>query len=53
MTIRLVSLALLIAAWFVGAQFAGPRMLPIRRPSRVMMVDEARTGALALNLARR
>jgi len=50
MTIRLVSLALLIAAWYVGAQFAGPRMLPEPQAVAVMMVDEARSGALAFNL---
>jgi len=50
MTIRFVSLALLLAAWFVGAQFAGPRMLPDPQAVAVMMVEEARSGALAFNL---
>lgn len=50
MTIRLVSLALLITAWYVGAQFAGPRMLPEPQAVAAMMVEEARSGALAFNL---
>lgn len=50
MTIRLVSLALLIAAWYVGSQFAGERMLPEPQAVAVMMAEEARSGALAFNL---
>jgi NitT/TauT family transport system permease protein len=50
MAIRLVSLALLIAAWYVGAQFAGERMLPEPQAVGLMMVEEARSGALAFNL---
>ncbi len=50
MTVRLVSLALLIAAWAIGAQFAGPRMLPDPQAVALMLIDEARSGALAFNL---
>ena len=47
---RLVSLALLIAAWYVGAQLAGPRLLPDPQAVALAIVDEARSGALAFNL---
>jgi NitT/TauT family transport system permease protein len=50
MTIRIVSLALLIALWFAGSQLAGPRMLPDPQAVATMLVDEARSGALAFNL---
>ena len=50
MTVRLVSLALLIAAWFVGSQLAGQRMLPDPQAVALMMVEEARSGALWFNL---
>ncbi len=50
MTVRLVSLALLIAAWFVGSRIAGPRMLPDPQAVALMLIEEARSGALAFNL---
>jgi NitT/TauT family transport system permease protein len=49
-TARIVSLALLIAAWFVASQLAGQRMLPDPQAVALMLVDEARSGALAFNL---
>ncbi|MBX9776578.1 MAG: ABC transporter permease [Xanthobacteraceae bacterium] len=51
MAIRLVSFALLIAAWYAGAQFAGDaRVLPGPWAVALMMADEARSGTLAFNL---
>jgi len=47
---RLVSLALLIAAWYAGSRIAGARLLPDPQAVVLAMVDEARSGALALNL---
>jgi NitT/TauT family transport system permease protein len=47
---RLASLGLLIAAWYVGAQIAGPRMLPDPQAVLLAMWSEAESGALALNL---
>src|SRR5262249_62119183 len=47
---RLVSLALLIAAWYAGSQLAGARMLPEPQAVALAIVDEARSGALAFNL---
>ena len=47
---RLLSLGLLIAAWYVGSQFAGERLLPAPQVVALAMLDEARSGALALNL---
>jgi NitT/TauT family transport system permease protein len=48
--LRLVSLGLLIAAWYVGAQLAGPRLLPDPQAVALAILDEARSGALAFNL---
>jgi NitT/TauT family transport system permease protein len=48
--LRLLSLALMIAAWYAGAQLAGPRMLPDPEAVARMIVSEARSGALAFNL---
>jgi NitT/TauT family transport system permease protein len=48
--LRLVSLGLLIAAWYVGAHLAGPRLLPDPQAVALAMLDEARSGALAFNL---
>ena len=50
MAVRIVSLALLIAAWFVGSQLAGQRMLPDPQAVALMMIEEARSGALWFNL---
>ena len=47
---RLVSLGLLIAAWFVGARLAGPRLLPDPQTVALAIVNEARSGALVFNL---
>src|SRR5262249_42366818 len=46
----LISLALLIAAWYAGSQLAGPRLLPDPQAVALAIVDEARSGALAFNL---
>ena len=40
----------LIAAWFAGSQFAGPRLLPAPQAVALAIVDEARSGALVFNL---
>lgn len=50
MALRLVSLALMLAAWYLGSQLAGPRMLPDPQSVALMIVSEARSGALAFNL---
>ena len=47
---RLVSLVLLIAAWYAGSQLAGARLLPDPQAVATAIVDEARSGALAFNL---
>ncbi len=47
---RLISLGLLIAAWYAGSQLAGDRLLPNPQAVALAMVDEARSGALAFNL---
>jgi NitT/TauT family transport system permease protein len=47
---RLISLALMLVAWFVGAQLAGPRMLPDPYSVALMVISEAQSGALAFNL---
>jgi NitT/TauT family transport system permease protein len=48
--LRLVSLLLLIAAWFAGAHLAGERLLPEPQAVAQAIVAEARSGALAFNL---
>jgi len=50
LSVRLISLGLLIAAWYAGAQFAGGRLLPDPQTVALAMLDEARSGALAFNL---
>src|SRR5689334_6242841 len=47
---RLVSLALLLAAWYAGSQLAGARLLPDPQAVALAIIDEARSGALAFNL---
>jgi NitT/TauT family transport system permease protein len=47
---RLISLGLLIAAWYAGSQLAGERLLPGPQAVGQALVDEARSGALAFNL---
>jgi NitT/TauT family transport system permease protein len=48
---RFVSLALLIAAWYAGSRLAGARLLPDPQTVFMAIIAEARSGALALNLA--
>jgi NitT/TauT family transport system permease protein len=48
--LRLVSLALLIAAWWAGSQLAGARLLPEPQDVGLAIIAEARSGALAFNL---
>ena len=50
MAIRLLSFALMIAAWYVGSRLAGPRLFPDPQTVGVAIVNEARSGALAFNL---
>jgi len=47
---RLFSLAALIAAWYAGSRIAGARLLPDPQAVALAIIDEARSGALALNL---
>ena len=47
---RLISLVLLIAAWYAGSQLAGARLLPDPQAVALAIVEEARSGALAFNL---
>jgi NitT/TauT family transport system permease protein len=47
---RLLSFLVLIAVWHVGAQLAGPRLLPDPHAVALAIADEARSGALAFNL---
>jgi len=48
---RLISLALLVAAWYAGSQLAGARLLPDPQAVALAIIEEARSGALAFNLA--
>ncbi|HTP94011.1 MAG TPA: ABC transporter permease [Xanthobacteraceae bacterium] len=48
--LRLASIVLLLAVWFVGAHFAGERLLPGPQAVGLAIVNEARSGALAFNL---
>jgi NitT/TauT family transport system permease protein len=48
--LRLLSLVLMLIAWSIGAQLAGPRMLPDPQSVALLVVSEAQSGALALNL---
>ena len=50
MALRLLSLVLMLIAWSIGAQLAGPRMLPDPQSVALLVVSEAQSGALALNL---
>jgi NitT/TauT family transport system permease protein len=47
---RLFSLALLLAAWYLGAHLAGPRMLPDPQMVALAIMSEAGSGALFINL---
>ena len=50
MAARLVSLAALIAAWYVGAHIAGPRLFPDPQAVALAIISEANSGALFFNL---
>src|SRR5206468_9850585 len=50
LALRLVSLALLIAAWYAGSQLSGARLLPGPQAVGLALMAEARSGALAFNL---
>src|SRR3954465_7342024 len=41
----------MLAAWYVGAQLAGPRMLPDPQSVALLVMSEAQSGALAFNLS--
>jgi NitT/TauT family transport system permease protein len=47
---RLISLGLLIGAWYAGSQLAGERLLPGPGAVALALLDEAESGALAFNL---
>jgi NitT/TauT family transport system permease protein len=47
---RLFSLILLVAAWYVGSEIAGPRMLPGPQTVGFALWTEAQSGALAFHL---
>jgi NitT/TauT family transport system permease protein len=47
---RLFSLAVLITAWYAGSRIAGARLLPDPQAVALAILEEARSGALALNL---
>jgi NitT/TauT family transport system permease protein len=47
---RLISLALLIAAWYAGSRIGGPRLLPDPQTVALAIWHEAQSGALAFNL---
>jgi NitT/TauT family transport system permease protein len=49
--VRIFSLALLLAVWYAGSHLAGERLLPNPQAVAMAIVDEARSGALAYNLA--
>ena len=48
--LRLLSLGLLVAAWYAGSQIAGQRMLPGPQAVGLALWDEAQSGALAFHL---
>lgn len=50
LTLRLGSVALLLAAWFAASHLVGPRLLPAPHAVALAIVAEARSGALAFNL---
>jgi NitT/TauT family transport system permease protein len=49
--LRLISLSVLLLAWFIGSQVAGARLLPAPQSVALALIEEARSGALAFNLA--
>jgi NitT/TauT family transport system permease protein len=48
--LRIASLLLLLILWQIGSAFFGPRLLPTPLAVLTTMADEARSGALLLNL---
>lgn len=48
--LRIASLLLLLCLWQIGSAFFGPRLLPTPLAVLATMADEARSGALLLNL---
>ncbi len=50
MALRLLSLVLMLIAWSIGSQIAGPRMLPDPQSVALLVLSEAQSGALAFNL---
>jgi NitT/TauT family transport system permease protein len=49
--LRLLSIAILLGAWYAGSLVAGERMLPGPAAVLAAIAEEARSGALALHLA--
>jgi NitT/TauT family transport system permease protein len=47
---RLLSLLILVAAWYAGSEMAGQRMLPGPQTVALALWDEAQSGALWFNL---
>jgi len=50
LVLRLISIALLLAAWFVGSHIVGTRVFPEPQAVALAIVQEARSGALFFNL---
>jgi NitT/TauT family transport system permease protein len=50
LALRLSSIVLLLAAWLAASHVAGPRMLPSPQAVGSLIMAEARSGALFLNL---
>ncbi len=48
--LRLISIALLLAAWFAGSHIVGTRLLPEPQTVGLAIAHEARSGALFFNL---
>lgn len=50
-SLRLVSVAFMLAAWSVGSVIAGPRLLPSPAAVTAMIASEAASGALLFNIS--
>jgi len=50
LALRLISIALLLVAWFAGSHVIGTRLFPEPQTVGLAIVQEARSGALAFNL---
>ena len=48
--LRLISIALLLAAWFAGSHIVGTRLFPEPQAVGLAIIHEARSGALGFNL---